>query len=175
MLPPAPARLSTTTGWPRISVSCCPVRRAMMSAGPPGAKGITKRTGLAGQVCACADVTAASASAMMQRNQDFTFFPSAEKSIVRRIRENTMTTRRDFLSSAGTLAGLAFVGCDLLASRPAAAQARRQTIVAGRRAMVIDVHAHCAVPEALALMGLKIGGPQLRPDLVMATSAAQRI
>ena len=83
-----------------------------------------------------------------------------------------MTTRRDFLAST---AGLAFVGCNLLASHPAGAQARRQTIVSGRRAKVIDVHAHCAVPEALALMGLKIGGPQLRPDLVMATTAAERI
>jgi aminocarboxymuconate-semialdehyde decarboxylase len=83
-----------------------------------------------------------------------------------------MTTRRDFL---GATAGLAFVGCDLLASRPAHAQARRQTLVSGRRAMVIDVHAHCAVPEALALMGLKLGGPTLRPDLSVATTAAARI
>jgi aminocarboxymuconate-semialdehyde decarboxylase len=86
-----------------------------------------------------------------------------------------MTNRRDFLASTGTLAGLAFVGCDLLASRPAAAQARRQTIVSGRRAKVIDVHAHCAVTEALALMGMKFGGPTLRPDLNMAATAAERI
>jgi aminocarboxymuconate-semialdehyde decarboxylase len=88
-----------------------------------------------------------------------------------------MTNRREFLgSSAGALAGLAFVGCDLLASRPAGAQgARRQTVVSGKRAKVIDVHAHCAVPEALALMGLKLGGPSLRPDLHMATTVAQRI
>jgi aminocarboxymuconate-semialdehyde decarboxylase len=83
-----------------------------------------------------------------------------------------MTTRRDFI---GASAGLVFVGCDLLASRPAQAQARRQTLVSGRRAMVIDVHAHCAVPEALALMGLKLGGPTLRPDLHVAGSAAERI
>ena len=83
-----------------------------------------------------------------------------------------MTTRRDFLAST---AGIAFVGCHLLASSPARAQARRQTIVAGRRAKVIDVHAHCAVPEALALMGAKFGGPTLRPDLNMATTAAERI
>ena len=88
-----------------------------------------------------------------------------------------MTNRREFLGSgAGALAGLAFVGCDLLASRPAGAQgARRQTVVSGKHAKVIDVHAHCAVPEALALMGLKLGGPSLRPDLHMATTAAQRI
>jgi len=88
-----------------------------------------------------------------------------------------MTNRREFLESgAGALAGLAFVGCDLLAARPAGAQAaRRQTVVSGRRVKVIDVHAHCAVPEALALVGLKLGGPSLRPDLHMASAAAQRI
>jgi predicted TIM-barrel fold metal-dependent hydrolase len=88
-----------------------------------------------------------------------------------------MTNRREFLgSSAGALAGLAFVGCDLLASRRAGAQAaRRETVVSGRRAKIIDVHAHCAVPEALALMGLKLGGPSLRPDLHMVSAAAERI
>ncbi len=87
-----------------------------------------------------------------------------------------MANRREFLvSAAGALAGLAFTGCGLLASRPAAAQGRRQTLVSGKRVKVIDVHAHCAVPEALALMGLKLGGPQLRPDLHMATTAAERI
>ena len=88
-----------------------------------------------------------------------------------------MTNRREFLAStAGTLAGLAFVGCDLLASRSAGAQARRrETIVSGRRAKVIDVHAHCAVPEAMALMGLKLGGPSFRPDLHMATAVTERI
>ncbi|HLX80685.1 MAG TPA: amidohydrolase family protein [Burkholderiales bacterium] len=88
-----------------------------------------------------------------------------------------MTNRREFLgSTAGTLAGLAFVGCDLLASRPAAAQARRrEVIVSGRRAKVIDVHAHCAVPQAMALMNLKLGGPSLRPDLEMGTPVAARI
>jgi aminocarboxymuconate-semialdehyde decarboxylase len=88
-----------------------------------------------------------------------------------------MTNRREFLgSSAGTLAGLAFVGCDLLASRSAGTQGRRrETIVSGRRAKVIDVHAHCAVPEAMALMNLKLGGPSLRPDLHMATAVAERI
>jgi aminocarboxymuconate-semialdehyde decarboxylase len=88
-----------------------------------------------------------------------------------------MTNRREFIgSTAGTLAGLAFVGCDLLASRSAGAQAqRRETIVSGRRAKVIDVHAHCAVPEAMALMGLKLGGPAFRPDLHLAGAVAERI
>jgi aminocarboxymuconate-semialdehyde decarboxylase len=88
-----------------------------------------------------------------------------------------MTDRREFLgSAAGALAGLAFVGCDLLASRPAGAQAgRRETIVSGRRVKVIDVHAHCAVPEAMALMNLKLGGPSFRTDLHMTSALAGRI
>ena len=88
-----------------------------------------------------------------------------------------MTTRREFLeTTAGALGGIAFVGCDLLASREARAQTRRrETVVAGKRMKVVDVHAHCAVPEAMALMGLKLGGPSLRPDLNVAATAAERI
>src|SRR3989442_13515502 len=73
--------------------------------------------------------------------------------------EGPMTTRREFLgTTAGALAGLAFVGCDLLTATPALAQTqRRQVVVSGKRAKVVDVHAHCAVPEAMALMNLKLG------------------
>jgi len=88
-----------------------------------------------------------------------------------------MTTRREFLgTTAGALAGVAFVGCDLLTAPPARAQARRrETVVAGKRVKVVDVHAHCAVPEAMSLMGLTLGGPSLRPDLNVAATAAERI
>jgi len=87
-----------------------------------------------------------------------------------------MTTRRDFLQTTATLAGLVFVGCDLLAATPARAQARRREVVInGKRVKTVDVHAHCAVPEALALMGLKIGGPALRPDLDTAAQIAVRL
>ena len=90
-----------------------------------------------------------------------------------------MTTRREFLGgTAGALAGLVFVGCDLLAAAPARAQAqRRQVVVNGKRAKVVDVHAHCAVAEAMALMGLTLGapGPATRPDLSMATHVSQRL
>ena len=89
-----------------------------------------------------------------------------------------MTTRRDFLGvTAGALAGLAFVGCDLLAAAPAGAQTRRrEVVVSGRRAKTVDVHAHCAVPEALALMNQKLApGTGLPPILNMATEAADRI
>src|SRR5438874_2973012 len=57
------------------------------------------------------------------------------------------------------MAGIAFVGCDLLAARDARAQAgarRREVVVSGRRVKTVDVHAHCAVPEAMALVGLKV-------------------
>ena len=88
-----------------------------------------------------------------------------------------MTTRREFLqTTAGALAGLVFVGCDLMAAAPARAQARRREVVVnGKRAKTVDVHAHCAVPEALALMNLKLGGPALRPDLDMATQVSVRL
>ena len=89
-----------------------------------------------------------------------------------------MTSRRDFLhTAAGALAGLAFVGCDLLAAAPARAQSRREVMVGGRRVKTIDVHAHCAVPEAMALMGLKLGvpGPAGRPDLSMVTHVNERL
>ncbi len=87
------------------------------------------------------------------------------------------TTRRDFLqTTGGALAGLAFVGCELMAAAPARAQGRRrEVVVSGKRAKTVDVHAHCAVPEALALMNLKLGGPLYRPDLDMATAVAARL
>jgi predicted TIM-barrel fold metal-dependent hydrolase len=34
--------------------------------------------------------------------------------------------------------------------------ARRQVVVSGKRVKTIDVHAHCVIPEALPLMGLKL-------------------
>jgi aminocarboxymuconate-semialdehyde decarboxylase len=88
-----------------------------------------------------------------------------------------MATRRDFLqTTAGALAGLAFVGCDLLRARPAHAQGRRrEVVVGGTRVRTVDVHAHCAVPQALALLGLKLGGPTLRPELDTASQASVRL
>jgi aminocarboxymuconate-semialdehyde decarboxylase len=81
-----------------------------------------------------------------------------------------MTSRREFLASSA----VAFVGCSL----PGHAQAqprRRETVVAGKRVKVVDVHAHCVVPEAMALLDLKLGGPTFRPDMDLATTAAGRI
>jgi len=66
-----------------------------------------------------------------------------------------MATGIEFLA-----AGVAFVGCSLLP--PAAAQTgtrRREVAVNGNRVKTIDVHAHCSVPEAMALMAAPRPGP----------------
>jgi aminocarboxymuconate-semialdehyde decarboxylase len=39
----------------------------------------------------------------------------------------------------------------------------------------VDIHAHCAVLEALALLGHKLAGPQLHTDLDMVAEVALRI
>jgi aminocarboxymuconate-semialdehyde decarboxylase len=68
-----------------------------------------------------------------------------------------MTNRREMLwHAAGVLTGLAFIGCGL--ASPALSQApqrRREVVVNGNHVRTVDVHAHCHVPEANALMGLK--------------------
>jgi len=76
-----------------------------------------------------------------------------------------MTTRREFIQdTAGVMAGVVFTGCSLLAAAPAGAQPaarRREVVVNGRRVKTVDVHAHCAVPEAMALLGAKASPPGL--------------
>src|SRR6266478_9983711 len=66
--------------------------------------------------------------------------------------------------------GLGFVDCPLLSASPDYAPApagaqpqsrRRQVVVNGRRVKTVDVHAHCGVPEAMALLGMKVGTPSL--------------
>jgi aminocarboxymuconate-semialdehyde decarboxylase len=53
---------------------------------------------------------------------------------------------------------------------------RREVVVSGKRVKTVDVHAHCAVPEAMALMGLTVTGqPNLPNVLVMATNVAERL
>jgi aminocarboxymuconate-semialdehyde decarboxylase len=64
-----------------------------------------------------------------------------------------MSTRREFIKkAAGAAAGVVFTGCNV----PGVAHAqgaRKQTIIKGRRIKTIDIHAHCAIPEAVALTG----------------------
>ncbi len=87
-----------------------------------------------------------------------------------------MFSRREFPGTAGRLAGLVFCTCEMLVVPHAHGQPRRrETLVAGKRAKVIDIHAHCAVPEAMALMGLKFGGPSMRPDLSMVSAVGERL
>ena len=70
-----------------------------------------------------------------------------------------MRTHRDFFDDAvGPVADIVFVGCSVAdAAAPLApsgnAAPRRQVVLGGRRVKTVDVHAHCAVPEAMALMG----------------------
>ena len=77
-----------------------------------------------------------------------------------------MSTRREFIKrSAGAIAGVAFTSCGLIdAAQAQAPVRRRQVTVSGKRVKTIDVHAHCVIPEAMALMGQKI----MRESLVMA-------
>ena len=66
-----------------------------------------------------------------------------------------MSNRRGFLKElSGTTAGIVFSGCSLLRAAPqsGAAPKRRQVTVGGKRVKTIDMHAHCNVPEAMALM-----------------------
>jgi aminocarboxymuconate-semialdehyde decarboxylase len=88
-----------------------------------------------------------------------------------------MATRREFLqATAGAISGLVFTDCNFRILPPAAAQTRRrETVVNGKRIKTIDIHAHCAVPEALALMNHKLGGPSLRPDLDVEGELALRL
>ena len=61
-----------------------------------------------------------------------------------------------------TASEIAFVPCTLSsatpgwAPAPAAGTRRREVVVNGRRIRTVDVHAHCAVPEAMALVGRKL-------------------
>src|SRR5688572_28283921 len=52
MMPVAPARLSTTIGWPSSSVRRGATWRTVMSVGPPAENGTTMRIGFAGKDCA---------------------------------------------------------------------------------------------------------------------------
>src|SRR5258705_3046367 len=85
-------------------------------------------------------------------------------------------------SAAAAMTDIAFTTCDLVVAAHAKARAqarpaakgkaparsgerrgeartksrRREVVVGGRRVKTIDVHAHCVIPEAYALLGLKV-------------------
>lgn len=64
-----------------------------------------------------------------------------------------MSTRRDFIKkAAGAAASVVFTGCNM-PGMVQAQGARKQTVINGRRIKTIDIHAHCAIKEAIALTG----------------------
>jgi len=69
----------------------------------------------------------------------------------------------DLLTSA--LAGIAFIGCAMtsVASAPGTAERpkRREVVVNGTRVKTVDVHAHCIVPAAAALINHPLEAPAL--------------
>jgi aminocarboxymuconate-semialdehyde decarboxylase len=87
-----------------------------------------------------------------------------------------MSNRRQFLKNAVSTAGVMFTGCHLLSQRShaqtAAAPRRRQVTVGGRRVTTIDVHAHVIIPEAWALMGLKLEPAD--PSVIDGATASAR-
>jgi len=71
--------------------------------------------------------------------------------------------------SAGAPDGIAFVMC----GGSGATQARRrEVVVSGKRVKTVDVHAHCAVPDAMALMGRPLETQAL---LMAGTTLADRL
>ena len=90
-----------------------------------------------------------------------------------------MPHRRDFLKTVAGASGVVAAGCCILQAGQSTASAqspgprggnRRKVTVGGRRVKTVDIHAHCAVPEALAMMKLPPGSsarwdtPQLMID-----------
>ena len=47
---------------------------------------------------------------------------------------------------------------------------RREVVVSGKRVKTVDVHAHCAVPAAMALMGRK-----LETETLLMTNTRERL
>src|SRR5215469_5680419 len=67
----------------------------------------------------------------------------------------------DLLTSA--MAALAFIPCAMGAVAPAQAPQgrRRETVINGRRIKTVDVHAHCIVPPAAAVINHPLEAPGL--------------
>ncbi len=76
--------------------------------------------------------------------------------VVARNQEKNINTHRDPESDP---AGVVFTGCSVTDAPRAAVQTggqRRQVVVNGRRVKTVDVHAHCVIPEAVALTGANV-------------------
>ena len=68
-----------------------------------------------------------------------------------------MQTRREFLTDIATGAGIVFVGCRLAegsqAGRAGAPAKHAPVMIRGRRIRTVDIHAHCAFPESVKMLG----------------------
>jgi aminocarboxymuconate-semialdehyde decarboxylase len=72
-----------------------------------------------------------------------------------------MSITADLLTAG--LSAIAFVPCMMgsVASTPSATPRRRETVINGRRVKTVDVHAHCIVPAAAALINHPLEAPGL--------------
>ena len=69
------------------------------------------------------------------------------------------------------MSGAVFVSCTPISGGSNAAQTRRREVVVnGKRVKTVDVHAHCAFPEAMALMGR-----QVEAELLLQSRVSDRI
>ena len=85
-------------------------------------------------------------------------------------------TRRQFVEdTAGRRARLRRVHDLGRVGRCEAQPRRREVVVNGKRVKTVDIHAHCQVPEAMALMGLKVTGQPNLPDVLLMSNAADRL
>ena len=75
-----------------------------------------------------------------------------------------MRTRREFLTEVAGSAGIVFLGCGLAeaglraagqapSGRGAAAAKHAPVMIRGRRIRTVDIHAHCAFPESVKMLG----------------------
>ena len=80
-----------------------------------------------------------------------------------------MAVSGDLATSGVPASGIVFTGCGLEAAAPAAdshghghdhaGPRRRETVINGKRVKTIDIHAHCAVPAAMALINHPLEAP----------------
>jgi aminocarboxymuconate-semialdehyde decarboxylase len=75
-----------------------------------------------------------------------------------------MPVPSDLLTTA--LSAVAFIPCAMASIAPAAAPAsrRRETVINGKRIKTVDVHAHCIVPAAAAVINHPLEAPGLLMD-----------
>ena len=79
-----------------------------------------------------------------------------------------MSSREEPPVTTDGVTGVDFVDCDLVDGASTQGQPRRREVVVnGRRVKTVDIHAHCAVPEAMDRFGRKAD----RPGLLMSQMA----